>query len=152
MIPYCNAEGTSAPDSGLSRLLRDLHELDSEEVVVPAALRRDVFARIESEPARVETDPSGHIVATNPAFSALCGYSFAEIRGKKPGSFLQGKLTEPGPVEALREAIRTKSAVTVELTNYHKDGNPYRVRISIEPVFDDSGVHHGFRATENKLG
>jgi PAS domain S-box-containing protein len=153
MNPYCSSESSPLPSSGngLGRLLRDLHELTTEEVTAPTTLRHEIFARIDAEPARVETDPLGHIVATNPAFSALCGYAFSEIRGKKPGSFLQGELTEAGQVKRLREAIRAKQPVEVEITNYHKNGNPYRVRISVEPVFDQNGTHLGFRATERKL-
>jgi PAS domain-containing protein len=56
-----------------------------------------VIGRIASEPARVRTDAHGHVTQINPAFSGLCGYTFEEIRGRKPGSLLQGLETTGSP-------------------------------------------------------
>lgn len=117
----------------------------------PAALRERLAARIAHEPAHVETDLKGCITGINPAFSKLCGFSFSEICGKKPGAFLQGAETDPAAVESIREAVRTHSSCVTELVNYHKDGSPYRVRIEIQTVRDAGGHPTGFAATETKL-
>ncbi|MCX7868512.1 MAG: PAS domain-containing protein [Terrimicrobiaceae bacterium] len=151
VIPFAMAlKSNTRHVSGLRRLLDDL-ALSHPPVELPRKVRASLLRRIEAEPARVETDARGRIVATNPAFSALCGYAFHEIRGRKPGSFLQGEATEPEAVERLRRAIQAKLPVQVEMTNYHKNGSTYRVQIAIEPVFDASGRHTGFRAVERKL-
>ena len=139
-----------SPSQGLRRLLDDL-ALNHPKVELPADVRDALFRRVDHEPARVETDVHGRITATNPAFSALCGYRFQEIQGRKPGSFLQGEATEQAAVHAIREALRRLEPVEVEMTNYHKNGTTYRVHIAIEPVFDSSGKHTGFRATERKI-
>lgn len=114
----------------------------------PVHLKAKVLERISAEPARVETDPQGYLVAINPAFTVLCGYTFPEVAGRKPGSFLQGKDSEQEAVLALREAIRKGEACETELVNYHKDGHAYRVRVQLEPIRDDKGKLTAFRAVE----
>lgn len=146
------ASGASSPTSGtgLARLASDLRE-HAATVPPPATLRARVLDRIEAEPPRVETDAEGHIVAINPAFTGLCGYSFSEIRGKKPGSILQGPKTDPAQVAVVRQAVRQGEPCMVRLVNYHKNGVPYEVDISIEPIRNKDGELTGFRAVEHKL-
>lgn len=146
------AQGSSrqASGKGLARLASDLRD-QITPIAPPSTLRSRVLERIEAEPPRVETDAKGGIVAINPAFTGLCGYTFPEIRGKKPGSFLQGPETEPAAVDALRQAIRRGEPCIVRLVNYHKDGSAYRVEISMEPIRSEAGEITGFRAAERKL-
>ncbi len=117
----------------------------------PGTLEKRVLARIHDQPARVTTDSSGRILEINPAFSGLCGFSFAEVAGRKPGSFLQGPETDPAAVEVIREAVNRGAGCVTTLVNYHKDGSRYLVRIEIEPLRDDEGRLLGFRATETKI-
>jgi PAS domain S-box-containing protein len=124
----------------------------SPRLPAPESLKSKVLSRIESEPARVTTDAGGCITAINPAFSGLCGYSFDEIRGKKPGSFLQGEETDPKAVEWIRESVRNGKACVTEMINYHKNGARYLVRLEIEPLLDEAGKITGFHAIETKLG
>lgn len=137
---------TLSKNSGLRRLVDDLGGTP-----VPTTLHRRVLDRIEAEPARVETDREGGIVSINPAFTALCGYSFPEIRGRKPGSFLQGKESDPEAVNVLRQAVRSGTSCEVKMVNYHKDGSPYHVWIGVEPIRNDQGELTGFRAAETCL-
>ncbi len=145
------ASGSSRPASGkgLARLASDLRERAA--VPPPATLRARVLDRIDAEPPRVETDAEGRIVAINPAFTGLCGYSFSEIQGKKPGMLLQGPKTDPSQVEVIRQAVRQGKPCVARLVNYHKNGSTYHVEISVEPVRDKAGVLTGFRAVEHKL-
>ena len=46
-----------------------------------------------------------------PAFTAMCGYSLAELRGKKLGPILQGELTERDVAARMREAGAGGAAV-----------------------------------------
>lgn len=138
----------STPD-GLERLTLDLAKLEAP-VRLPKESRLHLMARITAEPARVETDRAGYITSINPAFTELCGFSFAEIKGQKPGSFLQGADTEPDAVVVLRNAVKAGESAEVEIINYHKDGSPYRVALSLEPVVDDQEQVTGFRAVAEK--
>jgi PAS domain S-box-containing protein len=154
VVPYMNLDGKPSPtdQSGLDHLIEDLSIFATDDVKQPPkAVFNNLIRRVSSEPARVETDLEGRILAINPAFSALCGYSFPEIAGRKPGSFLQGAETESDAVMALRSAIAAREAVEVHLTNYHKDGSPYHVAISITPRANEEGDVIGFQAIERKL-
>jgi PAS domain S-box-containing protein len=110
-----------------------------------------VLVRIQNEPARVVTDARGRITSINPAFSAICGYTFEEVRGKKPGDFLQGPETDNSSVEKLRKAIRNRTDCTATMVNYHKDGSTYPVRIELKPFFKKNGALAGFRAAEWRI-
>lgn len=142
---------SSASIEELCELGADFLLASSPRKAVPDTLHEKVLSRIVAEPPRVETDVEGRVVAINPAFSGLCGYTFQEIRGRKPGSMLQGEGTEPAQVEKIRAAVRKGENVVAEMVNYHKNGTPYRVKIQIDPLRDDSGVLTGFRAVEQKL-
>ncbi len=156
VVPYINEDAKSSspriPAVGLDRLMEDLVMQNREDISpAPEAVKRQVFQRIDQEPARVETDLQGRIQSINPAFSGLCGYSFQEVQGRKPGTFLQGEETDAAAVQALRDAIAAMCPVEVTLTNYHKDGSPYEVWISITPRVDAEGKVVGFSAIEKKL-
>jgi len=149
-IGALDSSGNMSPEE-VSELGADYIIASSPRIKPPGSLEKRVFARIHDQPARVTTDPAGRILEINPAFSGLCGFSFAEIAGRKPGSFLQGPETDPEAVEVIREAVKRESGCTTTLVNYHKDGTRYLVRIEIEPLRDGSGRLLGFRATETKI-
>jgi PAS domain S-box-containing protein len=114
-------------------------------------LRARVFAAVEPVEARVVTDLSGAIASISKPFTDLCGYSFEEVRGRKPGSFLQGPGTDPCAVQALRDGIQSGETFEVELLNYHKSGSPYWVSIRIQPILSSQGVIEGYEALERRI-
>lgn len=118
----------------------------------PASLRGRILSRISAIPAMVTTDRDGKIIGFNTAFTALCGYTLEEVRGRRPGDFLQGPLTDPRDAAELGRAVREGVSVTREIVNYHKNGTPYRVLVKINPVYDADGEVAGFTAVERKLG
>lgn len=128
-------------------------KVSTPEVSATAAERifEAVLDRISQDPARVRTDANGHVVDINPAFSGLCGYTFEEIRGRKPGSLLQGAATTEDSILALRNAIRSRKSCSVEMVNYHKNQSTYRVQIELSPRFNLLGELEGFEALERKL-
>lgn len=115
------------------------------------SILESLMDRIGSEPARIHTDPEGRITAINPAFSQLCGHTFEDLKGRKPGAVLQGPKSSRESVQALRDAIRRCVPCVTELVNYHKNRSTYRVRIDLRPEFSESGGHLGFTAEERKL-
>lgn len=98
----------------------------------------------------VITDPQGRVEWVNEPFTALCGYTPAELKGRKPGDLLQGPATDPEAVSALRRAVRLARPLSVELINYHKNGEPYSVWISLNPLRDHAGGLVGFMAIERE--
>ena len=89
--------------------------------------------------AIVTTDEKGKVTWANPAFTRLCGYLLREIKGKRPGSFLQGEQTDSKAVEAMQRALEEHSGFSAEILNYHKKGHPYWANITVTPFFDDNG-------------
>ena len=82
--------------------------------------------------------PDNPIVECNAAFEELTGYSAAEIIGRNC-RFLAGGGTEPWLTETLRSGIRRRQPVMVEITNYRKDGSPFRNAVMVAPIFSDDG-------------
>lgn len=101
--------------------------------------------------ALVVADKDGLIEWVNDAFTQMCGFKLDELRGRKPGSMLQGALTDRGTVQRIREAIRARRPVNEELVNYTKDGQPYWVSISITPILDERREPHRFVAVEREI-
>jgi PAS domain S-box-containing protein len=84
----------------------------------------------ETENSLVITDVDGRIKWVNSGFSRITGYSMAEVIGKRPGDFLQGKETDPKTVDTMRQAIKEKQPFNVDIINYSKSGAPYWIKIT----------------------
>ena len=57
---------------------------------------------------KVICDPNGRFEWANAAFFSMCGYSQEELKGRKPGSLLQGAETDPEAAGRLRQAVRER--------------------------------------------
>ena len=99
----------------------------------------------------VVTDADSRITWVNAAFSKMCGYSLGELKGNKPGQLLHGPCTSARVLRRLRKAIRSRKVRTEELINYHKDGHPYWVRLTISPIIDTQGRTCGFISIQKEL-
>ena len=89
--------------------------------------------------AMVMSGPDGLVQWINPAFSAMCGYTLEELRGKKLGPILQGEKTDRETAARIREAVDACRTCRETILNYHKSGLPYWVEISITPIHNESG-------------
>jgi diguanylate cyclase (GGDEF)-like protein/PAS domain S-box-containing protein len=96
----------------------------------------------------VITNEQGIIVWANHAFEKITGFKKNELIGVKPGSILQGPDTNPDTIIKLRQAIKNKEAVSVEILNYSKKGDPYWIFLSIFPRFDEHGNVMQYMAIE----
>ncbi|MGO4387614.1 histidine kinase famiy protein [Microvirga sp. 2YAF29] len=100
------------------------------------------FAAIEmTRMPMVLTDPNlpdNPIVFANRAFQDLTGYEESEVLGRNC-RFLQGAHTDPETLTELREAVKERRAVSVEIMNYKRDGTPFWNACFLGPVFDDRG-------------
>ncbi len=98
--------------------------------------------------ADLENGPQ--IVYVNKAFTQLTGYEAVEVIGKTP-RILQGKQTNRGTLERLKETLLRGKPFKGELKNYTKDGEPYWLDISIMPIRDDDGIITHFTAIERNI-
>lgn len=99
----------------------------------------------------VVTDMDSRITWVNAAFSKMCGYSLGELQGRKPAQLLHGPRTSSRALRRLGQAIRSLKVRTEDVINYHKDGHPYWVRMTISPVVDTNGDARGFISIEREL-
>jgi len=109
----------------------------------------------ETENAVVITDRTGVIEYVNKGFTKMTGYELAEVRGKKPGDFLQGRRTDKETVKKLGQAIAGQQTIYEEILNYDKQGSAYWVSLSISPVIRNGQVERYISIqtdiTESKL-
>jgi len=89
------------------------------------------------------------ITFANDAFLSISGYSRAEIIGQNC-KFLQGLLTDPKAVEAIRQTLATVTEFSGEILNYRKDGAIFWNDLTITPVRDGHGqVSHFIGVTRD---
>ena len=105
----------------------------------------------KTDNAVIITDADGLVEWVNDGFSKITGYSLEEVQGTKPGSLLQGALTNPQTIKNIREAIRAQQSFQGEILNYHKNGNPYWLYLQINPIFDGQGNLVQFIAIESEI-
>lgn len=115
--------------------------------------RADLLALVASRTtnAVVITDPHGHIEWVNAGFERLTGYCLDEVRGRKPGSFLQGPETDPDVIAMMRQRLEAGEGFHSEIVNYSKNGIPYWLSIEVQPVRDDAGQLLHFVAIETDI-
>lgn len=94
--------------------------------------------------------PDNPIVECNDAFVALTGYRSEEIIGHNC-RFLTGALTEPWLTEMLRNGIRRRQPVMVEILNYKKNGTPFRNAVMVAPIFDADGELEYFLGSQVEI-
>ena len=94
---------------------------------------------IEQSPTSVViTDTEGNIEYVNPKFSELTGYSFEEVKGKKP-SVLKSNETDPELYKNLWETITSGKQWRGEFLNKKKNGELYWELAFIFPLYDYAG-------------
>nr|WP_246333034.1 LuxR C-terminal-related transcriptional regulator [Sphingomicrobium lutaoense] len=107
----------------------------------------------DSPVASVVSDPrlpDNPIVAANPAFLELTGYSEKEILGRNC-RFLAGPKTETWLSETISESVREHRPVLVEILNYKKDGTPFRNAVLVAPIYDEDNALRYFLGSQVEL-
>ena len=102
---------------------------------------RDLYAEVffNSASGVMITDPQQAIVAVNPAFTRITGYSQEEVLGKTP-HVLASQKHSPDFYAAMWLEIKTAGHWQGELWNQRKDGEVYPEWINISAVRDKQGV------------
>ena len=85
------------------------------------------------------TDADGLCIYANAGFTKLTGYQAADIIGRKPGALLQGQHTDKATVARIRAGLQAQAAFQEQILNYTKQGEPYWISLSVNPVFDARG-------------
>nr|WP_297501755.1 EAL domain-containing protein [Ferrovum sp.] len=85
------------------------------------------------------TDPQGHIIETNPAFTRTTGYNREEVLGRKPG-FLQSARHEPGFFSKLWDMVLEQGHWSGEIWNQRKNGEVYPDKLTLSVVRNQDGT------------
>ena len=134
-----------------------LASLPSQVAAAPPGLKARIARLLPDHPQHstpegmVMSGPDGLVQWVNPAFSAMCGYSIGELRGKNLGPILQGAKTDRETAERMRRAVHQYRACSETILNYHKNGTPYWVEVAIMPILDDAGQPLWMVAREREL-
>ena len=85
------------------------------------------------------TNAQGLILSANEAFLSITGYPLADILGRTCG-FVQGPLTNPDTVAAIRQARLDLTEFNGEILNYRQDGTIFWNDLSVTPVTNAQGL------------
>ena len=88
-------------------------------------------------------DTAGRIEWVNAAFTKVTGYKLDEVRGRTPGSVLQGPDTDRNTVSMMHAAVQAHRGFAAEVLNYDKRGLPYWTSKASEPVAPPSVIFNG---------
>ncbi len=89
-------------------------------------------------------DRDGLTEWVNQAFITHTGYTLADMRGKKPGSILQGPDTDRATVARISARLKEGVSCCEELINYTRQGKPYLISMQITPVRGAGGMIERF--------
>ncbi|MDR2208223.1 MAG: diguanylate cyclase [Azoarcus sp.] len=122
--------------------------------------QREQVARIEARRSLLEsslnactsaiviTKPDGLIEWSNPAFSALTGYTAAEASGQYPNTLCKSGKQNSAFYAHMWKTIRSGRVWRGELVNRRKDGSLYDELLTIAPALDSEGVIQHFIGTK----
>ena len=90
------------------------------------------------------------MVYVNEAFTRCTGYARSASIGRNC-RFLQGDETDIADVQKLRSAIEHENIVTVDIINYRANGEKYRNRLVVSPLYDTAGKLQYFMGIQKEL-
>ena len=116
------------------------------DVVTIPKLRKDLLLEISKDLSccfsLVDMNaPDQPLIAINNHFISLTGYAESDILNRNC-RFLQGELSNPRSIEAIRNSLIKRFAVFQDLINYRKDGSMFWNRLILLPVeLKNEGLH-----------
>jgi PAS domain S-box-containing protein len=99
----------------------------------------------------VIADAEGRIEWVNESFMRLTGFTSQEVIGAKAGVFLHGPRTDPETCRVIREGLKAREIVCVEIINYTKRGREFWNSLRITPVFNEAGELIQFVGTQTDI-
>jgi len=102
------------------------------------ALRRAAAVLASTRDGVMITDLTPQIVSVNPAFTAITGYSEAEVLGRNP-RFLQSGRHPRAFFQQMWQSLEQTGHWRGEIWNRRRDGKVYPEWMSLSRVFDEAG-------------
>ncbi len=123
----------------------------TDRKVAEAEARKLALVVEKTSTGVVITDRNARIEWFNKGFERISGYCLEEMKGKRPGTVLQGPETNPETVKQISQALKAGQGIRVEILNYNKLGESYWLDLDIQPVFSDAGELFQFIAIETDI-
>ncbi len=101
--------------------------------------------------AVIITDANGYTEWVNNAFVTTTGYTLDEVKGKKPGTILQGKDSNPETINYISENLKKQISFQAEILNYNKQRKPYWLKMHFQPIKDKHGKLIQYFAIEEDI-
>jgi PAS domain S-box-containing protein len=105
----------------------------------------------KTDNAIIITDEFGATEYVNESFTRMSGYSIQDMIGLKPGKLLQGKDTDKKTSKIIRKAIDDGKSASVEILNYTKDGDPYWIKMELQPIFNNKNELTNFTSIQTDI-
>lgn len=119
---------------GYVQTLQDITE--RKKAIV--ALQKSASIFENTQDGIMVTDADAKIVAVNPAFQKITGYSEAEVLGKKPGMLSSGR-QDSHFYQRMWHHVKQDGYWQGEIWNRHKSGDIYAEWLTINAIKDEQG-------------
>lgn len=140
-----------ATNEQLARQNTALREAQDRLRAQEAESRKLALIAARTDNAVILTDPQGRIEWVNDGFVRMTGWVLSEVRGKRPGEFLQGPETDSSTTQYMAKRLAEGEGYNVEVVNYAKGGRRYWVAIEVQPIRDEWGTITNFMAIESDI-
>lgn len=81
------------------------------------------------------TDAAGNTEWINQGITDLCGYTLGDMKGRKPGSLLQGPRTDRRTTRRIAKALAEHKPCSEEIFNYDSRNREYLAAVDIAPLW-----------------
>lgn len=108
------------------------HKLAQEHLVVAGLVYNSTSEGI------MLVDDKNYIVAVNPAFTKLTGYSYEEVKGNTP-NILKSGLQDNEFYKQMWQSLEKTGSWVGEVWNRHKNGDIYAESLTINTIYDKQG-------------
>ncbi|MGC6506396.1 MAG: ATP-binding protein [Coraliomargaritaceae bacterium] len=139
-------DGMEANDE-LGQLGKSYREMLVDMEASNREVQRLALVASETDNGVIITNVDEAIEWVNAGFTRITGYTLEEVKGKRPGSFLQGSHSNAETVDFIRKKVRARESFSAELVNYGKNGQEFYITIDAKPLFE-KGRFVGFIAIQ----
>lgn len=122
----------------------------TEKKISELELKKLSLVASKTHNAVIITNNNQEIEWVNDGFEKLTSYTFEEVIGQNP-KMLQGKDTDKETAKRIGEKLINKEPLTETILNYHKNGTPYWIELTITPVLDSKGQIEKFISIESDV-
>lgn len=127
----------------VTRMIGSLQDI-TERKQYEAKLEKLSIVASKTTDLIIITDKNDNITWVNDAFENRTGYTLSECVGKSPADFLRGPETDPETIQRIESKAEQQQSIKETILNYTKDGEPFWLDMTIDPIFDEKGEFAGY--------